>query len=77
MTDLSALKLFATHPHPCSYLDGQEATTIFVDPDAPIDPNLYTQLSQLGFRRSGAHLYRPQCQRCQASAGRAGAMGHG
>ncbi len=66
MSDLSTLKLFATQPHPCSYLDGQEATTVFVDPDAKIDPSLYTQLSQLGFRRSGAHLYRPQCLRCQA-----------
>jgi len=66
MSDLSTLKLFATQPHPCSYLDGQEATTVFVDPEANIDPALYTQLSQLGFRRSGAHLYRPQCLRCQA-----------
>ncbi len=66
MSDLSTLKLFATQPHPCSYLDGQEATTVFVDPEARIDPALYTQLSQLGFRRSGAHLYRPQCLRCQA-----------
>lgn len=66
MSDLSTLKLFATQPHPCSYLSGQEATTVFVDPEAKIDPRLYTQLSQLGFRRSGAHLYRPQCMRCQA-----------
>jgi leucyl-tRNA---protein transferase len=66
MTDLSTIKLFATHPHPCSYLEGQEATTVFVDPEANIDPQLYTQLSQLGFRRSGSHLYRPQCQQCQA-----------
>lgn len=66
MSDLSTLKLFATQPHPCSYLSGQEATTVFVDPEAKIDPLLYTQLSQLGFRRSGAHLYRPQCLRCQA-----------
>jgi len=66
MTDLSALKLFATHPHPCSYLDGLEATTVFVDPQAAMDADLYTSLSQLGFRRSGAHLYRPQCQSCSA-----------
>lgn len=66
MTDLSTLKLFATQPHPCSYLDNQEATTLFVDPEAKVDQELYTQLSQLGFRRSGAHLYRPQCLRCQA-----------
>jgi leucyl-tRNA---protein transferase len=71
MTDLSSLKLstlklFATQPHPCSYLDGEQATTVFVDPSAEIDLALYTQLSQLGFRRSGAHLYRPQCATCQA-----------
>lgn len=66
MTDLSTLKLFATQPHPCSYIDGEQATTVFVDPEAAIDINLYSQLSLLGFRRSGGHLYRPQCSNCQA-----------
>lgn len=66
MTDLSTLKLFATQPHPCSYLDNKEATTLFVDPEAPVDIKLYSQLSELGFRRSGSHLYRPQCAVCQA-----------
>lgn len=66
MTDLSNLKLFATQPHPCSYLDDQEATTLFIDPEAPVDQALYTQLSRMGFRRSGPHLYRPHCAQCQA-----------
>ncbi len=66
MSDLSNLKLFATAPHPCSYLDHQQATTLFVDPDAKVDTQLYSQLSQMGFRRSGSHLYRPHCDRCQA-----------
>lgn len=66
MTDLSTLKLFATKPHPCSYIEGQIATTVFVDPEAAIDIELYSQLSLLGFRRSGGHLYRPQCANCQA-----------
>ncbi|MDO3388768.1 arginyltransferase [Gilvimarinus sp. SDUM040013] len=66
MSDLSTLKLFATAPHPCSYLDGEEATTVFIDPAANIDSRLYTELSQLGFRRSGSHLYRPHCANCQA-----------
>jgi len=66
MTDLSTLKLFATQPHPCSYIDGEQATTVFVDPEAHIDVTLYSQLSLLGFRRSGGHLYRPQCSNCQA-----------
>ena len=66
MTDLSTLRLFATHPHPCSYLEGEEATTVFVDPEARVNRELYSQLSLLGFRRSGSHLYRPQCAQCQA-----------
>lgn len=60
------LKLFATHPHACSYLDEREATTVFIDPDACIDKTLYSRLSALGFRRSGQHVYRPQCQQCKA-----------
>lgn len=66
MTDLSNLKLFATHPHPCSYLDDRESTTIFIDPAAQVDATLYSQLSELGFRRSGRHIYRPRCSSCQA-----------
>lgn len=60
------LKLFSTHPHPCSYLADEIATTIFVDPDAPMDAQLYSRLSEMGFRRSGAHIYRPQCEQCHA-----------
>lgn len=66
MSDLSNLKLFATAPHPCSYLEGEEATTVFIDPAAKVDQHLYTELSLLGFRRSGSHLYRPHCTHCQA-----------
>lgn len=66
MTDLSHLRLFATQPHPCSYLENREATTVFVDPEAEINSQVYSELSRMGFRRSGAHLYRPHCSACQA-----------
>jgi leucyl-tRNA---protein transferase len=66
MSDLSNLKLFATQPHPCSYLEDREATTLFIDPEAPVNKGLYSQLTELGFRRSGRHLYRPHCANCQA-----------
>ena len=36
MSGFEALKFFATAPHPCSYLDGQEATTLFVEPNTPL-----------------------------------------
>lgn len=65
-TKLSSLKLFATQPHNCSYLDDKQATTVFIDPDAELDQTAYSHLSEMGFRRSGPHIYRPQCQNCQA-----------
>lgn len=66
MTDLASIKLFATHPHSCSYLADKNATTLFVDPELEISQELYSYLSELGFRRSGEHLYRPKCQNCSA-----------
>ena len=64
--DLSTLKLYATRPHPCSYLPGEDATTVFIDPTASLDAALYSELSRYGFRRSGANVYRPHCENCQA-----------
>lgn len=66
MTDLANIRLFATHPHDCSYLPEQQATTVFVDPNQKVDRNLYSVLSERGFRRSGSHLYRPHCESCSA-----------
>lgn len=66
MSNLRTLVFFATPPHDCSYLPNREATTMFVDPRADIDKKLYSQLTTLGFRRSGSHYYRPHCDQCNA-----------
>lgn len=66
MTSLSNLKVFATHPHKCSYLEQEQATTLFIDPDTEVDVELYSTLSGMGFRRSGPHIYRPHCEFCTA-----------
>lgn len=66
MTSLSELRFFKTPAHECSYLPDREATTLFVDPTATIDTDLYTELSAAGFRRSGEHIYRPYCEGCMA-----------
>ena len=58
--------LFATPSHTCSYLPGRRATTLVVNPRQTGDSLLYDQLSQVGFRRSGDLIYRPQCGSCQA-----------
>ncbi|WP_415358143.1 arginyltransferase [Halioglobus sp. Uisw_031] len=65
-SSLRDIKVYTTYPHSCSYLDDQEATTLFVDPRQPVDKALYSQLSALGFRRSGDHIYRPHCAHCEA-----------
>lgn len=66
MTELARLKFYATQAHPCSYLPEEQATTLFLDPSQPMDAQVYAELSELGFRRSGDHLYRPHCQQCSA-----------
>ena len=63
---LNSVRLFRTAPHPCSYKSDQIASTVFVDPDLVIDKSINSKLSDLGYRRSGAHLYRPDCENCSA-----------
>lgn len=64
MSVLSKLKVFATKPHTCSYQDEKEATTLFIDPATDVDKIAYRDLTEIGFRRSGTHYYRPHCQSC-------------
>lgn len=66
MSNLKTLVFFATPAHDCSYLPNRQATTMFVDPRAGVDKRLYSQLTALGFRRSGSHYYRPHCDGCNA-----------
>jgi len=65
MTSLKDIRLFTTQPHSCSYLEGEQAQTLFIDPDFLVDRACNSRLSELGFRRSGAHVYRPNCRNCQ------------
>jgi leucyl-tRNA---protein transferase len=63
---LTDKRFFLTAPHACSYLEGETARTLFLDPEAAVDAAGYELLSSVGFRRSGAHLYRPHCESCAA-----------
>jgi leucyl-tRNA---protein transferase len=58
------LALYLTAEHPCSYLEGLRARTLFVDPLARLDTLTYQALVDQGFRRSGSHVYRPACRGC-------------
>lgn len=64
--DIQAIQFYQTQEHPCSYLAGREARTVFMDPEQPLTQPLYSRLITTGFRRSGQHLYRPGCEHCEA-----------
>lgn len=66
MTGFPSIRFHATAPHPCSYLAGQEATTLFVAPDSELSDSELVDLTQNGFRRSGRYIYRPHCDHCHA-----------
>lgn len=59
-------QFFLTPKHPCSYLPRNNAQTLFFDPREVVTPEIYQDLTDQGFRRSGSHLYRPHCDACQA-----------
>lgn len=65
MSVIRNLKVFMTPPHACSYIEGREATTLFVDPSVEIDEQTYAELNEIGFRRSGGHFYTPHCRDCR------------
>jgi len=64
--ELSELRFFATAEHECGYLPGKQARTVVADPAQVTSMALYSRLADYGFRRSGDHVYVPQCGECQA-----------
>jgi arginine-tRNA-protein transferase len=60
------LLFYISAVHECSYLQGREAVTLFVDPERHLDHQTFTTLSELGFRRSGGLVYTPRCPDCTA-----------
>jgi arginyl-tRNA--protein-N-Asp/Glu arginylyltransferase len=58
--------LYISMPHTCSYLPGRTATTLFVNPQQRLEPQLFAHLTRHGFRRSGDFVYRPHCRGCNA-----------
>ncbi len=63
---MTAIPLFLSQQHSCSYLDGEQAQSVFVHPSYPLTPSIYAQLIAQGFRRSGDEVYAPHCPHCSA-----------
>ena len=65
MSRTPSLPLYLSAPQSCAYLPGRMSSSLFVDPDGPMDMALYGQLLRRGFRRSGSLVYRPHCEGCR------------
>lgn len=53
-------------PQTCGYLPGEQSNSVFIDTQTPPTWHQYSNLSRMGFRRSGSHFYRPHCPSCNA-----------
>ena len=66
MGEPSTIRVFQTAEHPCGYWPDRIARDLVLDPADPMLPALYEPALAMGFRRSGHHVYRPNCVGCQA-----------
>jgi len=60
-----SIQLYLTRSHDCGYIEGMQATNLVPDPGMVMSMDVYSQLIQLGYRRSGNHTYRPHCSECK------------
>jgi arginyl-tRNA--protein-N-Asp/Glu arginylyltransferase len=59
------IRCHLTVPFECGYLPDRKAVNLVIDPTLPLNSTLLGALLNNGFRRSGGHVYRPQCPDCQ------------
>jgi len=61
---LQKLQFYVTTSYPCGYIDKHLAQSLIASPHHMVDHNIYSELINQGFRRSGKYTYRPHCEHC-------------
>lgn len=61
----SDVRIFQTGEHVCGYWHDRPARDLVVEPNDPRLALLYPRALELGFRRSGDLVYRPNCHGCR------------
>lgn len=64
MGTLTELRVYLTQDYLCGYWNDRCARDLVLDPHDPTLSTVYEQALELGFRRSGRHVYRPHCVGC-------------
>ncbi|MBS0194825.1 MAG: arginyltransferase [Proteobacteria bacterium] len=63
---MARMTLYRTGEHACGYFPERSARDLVLDPRDPAVAAAYPQALAQGFRRSGGHVYRPNCAACNA-----------
>lgn len=61
---LQKLQFYVTTPYPCGYISKNLAQSLIATPHQLVDAEIYSELINQGFRRSGKFTYRPHCENC-------------
>ena len=60
------IQFYTTTEYNCSYIDKMDAQSLVVTPYKSINQNIFQDLIEKGFRRSGQYIYKPNCKSCTA-----------
>lgn len=59
------LKLYQSMPYSCPYIPSNTAHHYTTESNLSLNPHLYSQLINMGFRRAGDRIHKPNCTSCQ------------
>lgn len=64
--EFKKIQFYLTANYNCGYIEGNKAQSIVASPYQNIELKEFNNLVNLGFRRSGNHVYKPHCHDCEA-----------